>query len=117
MHSHTPSGDKLTGKLALTFKADKSFIDFCINHFENFHPDQFEPVAIRIFQATETVITLFALDKNKQEGSNFNPDKMPVRKFKSTALTLSEIMPYVLEFNFTLSPGNYDLEDMEVFNK
>lgn len=117
MHSNTQSGDHLTGKLTLTFKADKSFSDFCEKHFENFYPDQFEAVAIRVYQATETVITLYALDKNKQEGSNFNPDKMPVRKFKSSAITINEIMPYVLEFNFTLSSGNYELEDMEVFNK
>ncbi|MCW3075688.1 MAG: hypothetical protein JWO32_297, partial [Bacteroidetes bacterium] len=51
------------------------------------------------------------------EGTNFKEDKIPVKKFKSSQLSLGDVMPFIFEFNFTLSIGNHNLDDMEVINK
>ncbi|MBA3664232.1 MAG: hypothetical protein H0W61_08495 [Bacteroidetes bacterium] len=117
MHTDITEGEKLSGKLSLTFRKNKTFLEFCEKNFNNFNPDQHEPVAIRLFHGMETIVTLYALDKVRQEGTNYDQQKIPVKKFKSITLTLIDILPYVMEFNFTISEGNYDIEDMEVINK
>lgn len=117
MHSNTKEGDHLEGRLSLTFKEEKTFNEFCLANFETYDPDQHDPVAIRFYHGQETVVTLYAVDKIRQEGTTFNQDKMPVKKFKSTQIDLVTLLPYLLEFNFTLSTGNYDLDDIEVINK
>lgn len=117
MHSNTPEGDHLQGRLSVTLKPDKSFLEFCSKNFNTFDPDQHDPIAIRMYHGLETVVTLYALDKVRQEGTNFNPEKMPAKKFKSGNISLIEILPYIMEFNFTLSTGSYDIDDMEVINK
>ncbi|MGZ3900522.1 MAG: hypothetical protein ACXVNM_04350 [Bacteroidia bacterium] len=117
MHTEIKEGDHLSGKLTITFKVDKTFREFCEKNFANFDPDQHEPIAIRLFQGQETIVTLFALDKFRQEGTNYNLQRIPVKKFKSNRLSITEIFPYLQEFNFTLGAGNYDLDEMEVINK
>lgn len=118
MHSNTPVSDTLSGRLFVAFKENKTFREFCEKNFVNYDPDQHEPIAIRFFYGQETVVTLYALDKFRQEGTNYNTDeKVPVKKFKSVSIALIDILPYLLEFNFTLGAGNYDLDEMEVVNK
>lgn len=118
MHSNTLVSDTLSGRLSVAFKKNKSFREFCMKYFDNYDPDQHEPVAVRFYQGQETVVTLYALDKFRQEGTNYNTrDKIPVKKFKSSVLNLADIAAFVLEFNFTLATGNFDLEEMEVINK
>jgi hypothetical protein len=107
----------LKGFLSLKLKGGKSLDQFCERNFENYNADQFEAVAIRLFYGAEIVVTLYALDKVRQEGSNYNINKIPVKKFKSATLSMASLIEFVDEFNFTLSAGNYDIDDMQVINK
>jgi hypothetical protein len=109
--------NELEGKLTIRLAPGKTLDEFCEKHFENYNSDQFEAVAIRVYYGKEMVVTLYALDKVKQEGTNYNISKIPVKKFKTTTFGLTELLMFVQEFNFTISTGNFPLEDMEVINK
>jgi hypothetical protein len=108
---------QLKGPLSLTFLAENNFIQFCKNNFNNFDPEHHEAIAFRVFHGEETIVTLYALDKFRKGSLSSNTHKLPVKKFKNQGLALSTLWPYIQEFNFTVSTGKYDLEDMEVINK
>jgi hypothetical protein len=109
--------EELKGPISLKLSVGKTIEEFCEKHFNNYNRDQFEMVALRFYLGKEIIVTLYALDKVRQEGSNFNYSKLPVKKFKSNALDFADVLPYIDELNFTLSNGNYPLEEMEVINK
>jgi hypothetical protein len=109
--------NELSGKLTITLNPGKTLDQFCEKHFDNYNSDQFEAVAIRLFYGKEVVVTLYALDKVRQEGTNYNINKIPVKKFKSTTFGLNELLGFIEEFNFTLSSGNFELDEMQVINK
>lgn len=113
----THNGDHLEGKISLQLHSGRTLEEFCEKKFENYNRDQYEAVAIKFHHGEEILVTLYALDKFRQEGSNFNPEKLPVKKFKSTSFELYDVLVFVKEFNVTLSTGNYRPEDMEVINK
>lgn len=109
--------EELKGFISVRLHPNKVIDEFCEKYFNNYNRDQFEAIAIRLYHGKETIVTLYALDKIKQEGTNFNPNKLPVKKFKSNVLTLNTVLSYMSEFNFTLTVGNYSLQDIEVMNK
>jgi hypothetical protein len=109
--------NELSGKLTISLNPGRTLDEFCERNFDNYNSDQFEAVAIRVFYGKETVVTLYALDKVRQEGMNYNINKIPVKKFKTSTFGLTELLTFISEFNFTLSTGNFPLEDMEVINK
>ena len=109
--------EELKGIISLKLSSDKTTEEFCEKHFNNYNRDQFEAIAIRFYYGKEIIVTLYALDKIRQEGTNFDHNKLPVKKFKSSVLSFGDVLSYVEEFNFTLSNGNYRLEDIEVINK
>ena len=117
LDSKTQIKDDLAGILSVKLQEGKSFDDFCAKFIPNYNRERFEAIAIRLFYGKEVNITAYALDKERQEGENFNPDKMPVKKFKLPPVSPSEVFSFIREFNFTLTTGNYPLEDMEVENK
>lgn len=109
--------EEITGTLKVQMANNLSLDDFCAEHINEYNRDRFEAFAIRIFVADETVITVFALDKLRQEDTALNPEKIPVKKFKITNVPVSAVFSYCNSFNCTLTTGNYDLDDMEVQNK
>lgn len=109
--------EMLTGTISLELAEGKTMQEFCASRFNNYDPDQYDAVAIRFYFGKEIIVTLFALDKVRQEGTNFDPDKIPVKKFKMNPFPLNDILSFISELNFTLTTGNYSLEDMEVINK
>ena len=117
----TSSGEfvknELGGKLTIKLQPGKTLDEFCEKHFDNYNIDQFEAVAIRVYYGKEMVVTLYALDKVRQEGTNYNINKIPVKKFKTSTFGLTELLTFISEFNFTISTGSFNLEDMEVINK
>jgi hypothetical protein len=117
LESDTKIKDDLGGPISIKFKPGSSFNDYCAKHIENFNADRFEVLAVRFYYGKETAITLYAIDKDRQEGNNFSPDKMPVKKFKLDFQFARDLLPLVEECNFTLTTGNFPLEDMEVINK
>ena len=105
----------LSGALNVKLWNNQTLDEFCMHHIPDYDPDRFEAIAIRMYSGKEVIITVYALDKSRQEGSNYNPDKLPVKKFKIDCTF--DLVGSFEEFNFTLSTGNYDIEDMEVINK
>jgi hypothetical protein len=109
--------EHMKGTISLKLKANKQIEEFCERYFKNYNRDQFEVVALRFYYGKEIIVTLYALDKIRQDGTNFNHNKLPVKKFKSSTVSFEDILPYVNELNFTLNTGNYSVEDIEVINK
>ncbi|MFL5764072.1 MAG: hypothetical protein ACJ77K_09035 [Bacteroidia bacterium] len=108
---------KITGTITVELQPGKSLEEFCERSFDNYDRDRFEAIAIRFYFGIETVMTLYALDKSRQEGNNYDINKLPVKKFKVVNISALDLLAFIGEFNLTLSAGNYDISDMEVINK
>jgi hypothetical protein len=107
----------ISGTLAVNFANGQTLDDFCSEHILDYNRDRFEAIAIRVFIGKETIITIYALDKPRQEGDNYDPSKIPVKKFKITTLSANDLFSYCDSLNFTLGTGNYTIDDIEVMNK
>ena len=107
----------LSGQLSVKMANGQTLDDFCTDHLHDYNRDRFEALAIRVYLGGETIITVYAVDKLRQEGSSVNVSKIPVKKFKLSTLSVNELFSYCAGFNFTLSTGNYALEDMEITNR
>ncbi len=107
----------ISGGISVKLKNGKTLDDICMDHVPEYDRDRFEAVAIRVYAGKEIIVTIYALDKVRQEGTNFLPDKFPVKKFKLEKIQFDQLYKYLEEFNFTLSSGNYSLEEMQVLNK
>lgn len=108
---------EVDGKITVKFRENKSFEEFCEKIIPNYNRDRYEAIALRVYYGAEVIVTVYALDKSRQEGSNFDKEKLPVKKFKLQGINMPEVFAFIEEFNFTLNTGNYDLEGMEVINK
>ncbi len=108
---------EVDGKITVKFRENKSFEEFCEKTVPNYNRDRYEAIALRLYYGEEVIVTIYALDKSRQEGSAFNKDKLPVKKFKMQGLNMPEVFSFIESFNFTLNAGNYDLDNMEIINK
>ena len=88
-----------------------------ISHILDYNRDRFEAIAIRVFVGDESIVTVYALDKVRQENTTLHPDKIPVKKFKLENIPLHELLTYCQGFNCTLSTQNFPLDAMEVINQ
>ena len=113
---HFEHGD-ISGNIAVTLANDQTLDDFCAQHILDYNRDRFEAFALRVFLGKETVITIYAVDKIRQEDTDTDKDKIAVKKFKINTIPVNELFSYCASLNFTLTTGNYDLESMEVMNK
>lgn len=109
--------EDLTGEISVKLANGQTLDDFCTAHIPEYNLDRFEALAIRMYVGDETVITIYAIDKTRQENSTVNSGKIPVKKFKITTLAIAELFSYCSGFNCTVTTGNYSLEDMEVVNR
>lgn len=107
----------ISGTLSVKLANRQTLDDFCTDHVADYNRDRFEALAIRVFVGDETVITVYAVDKNRQEAGTTGTEDLPVKKFKFTNIPLSVLFTYCEAFNCTLSTGNYRLEDMDVINR
>ena len=109
--------EDVSGTMTVKMANKQTLDDFCVQHIPEYNKDRLEALALRVYVGDETVITIYAVDKHRQEGSSFSEGKIPVKKFKLSNVPLSALFSYCDSFNCTLSTGNYPLEDMEVINK
>jgi hypothetical protein len=107
----------LSGQIAVKLANNQNLDEFCMQYIADYNKDRFEAFAIRVLLGKETVITIYAVDKIRQEGTAFGKEKIPVKKFKLDTLPLQSLFAYCESFNFTLTTGNYQLEDMQIINK
>lgn len=107
----------LTGRASIDFKDQTDFNNLALRLFANYDPDRFEPIALRFFvQNKKPIITLYALDKSRQERAGTPKDKLPVKKFK-VLLPFEEFVSYVRSFDLTVTNGAHDIKDMLVINR
>jgi hypothetical protein len=109
--------EQLKGIISVNIANNQTLDEFCVEHIPEYNRDRFEALAIRLFLGEETIITIYAIDKQRQEGVTFKKDKLPVKKFKLSDVPLSTLFSYCGAFNCTLTTGNYQMEDMEVINR
>ncbi len=107
----------ISGELSISLANEQTLDDFCATYIPEYNRDRFEAMAIRVFVGKENIITVYAVDKLRQENSNIPADKIPVKKFKLEGVPLDSLFPYCDSFNCTLSTNNYPLDAMEVTNK
>ena len=118
MHQQVPFDHHgVSGGIHVTLRDGLSLDDYCMQNVPDYNRDRFEAIALRLFAGKEIIVTVYALDKQRQEGSNFDPERLPVKKMKIENVSVAKLFEWFDEFNFTLSTGNYHLEDMEVINK
>ncbi len=107
----------ISGGITVKLRDGLSLDDICMENIAGYNRDRFEAIALRLFAGKEIIATIYLLDKQRQEGSNYNPDKLPVKKIKLENVSLLKIFDWFEEFNFTINTGSYNIEDMEVINK
>jgi|GEM_PF-676840 len=106
----------MTGFASLDMYSEEVFNAF-LTRTAGYDPDRFDPVALKIFiQGKKPVLTLYALDKSKQELKDCPQDKLPVKKFKM-AVTWADLFSWIKRFDLVVSTGAYDVKDMRVINK
>lgn len=116
-NSPTDTEAHLKGSIKVTLANNLNLEDFCSQYIPDYNRDRFEALAIRLFVGDETLITVYALDKIRQEDSSASREKIPVKKFKLTGVPITAVFNYCSAFNCTLDTGMYDIEDLEVVNK
>ncbi|MFY9307900.1 MAG: hypothetical protein WAQ28_02505 [Bacteroidia bacterium] len=107
--------NELKGHMSLTFEQDKSFEGFCERNFPNYKSSRYEAIALRVFYGKELVVTLYAVDRDRRDRNE--SEKLPVKKFKTSGLSLAGVLPFIKELNFTLTTGAPGSDDIEVINK
>lgn len=110
------AGHSLTGKSSLDFMSRESFNEFAAK-LTDYNPDRFDPVALKVFASFNSwVITLYAVDKSRQEQSGTHGEKLPVHKFKME-MDCHTFLNCIKSFDLVVSDNAFDIADMEVINK
>lgn len=106
----------LSGFANAKFKEAETMDTICSSIIPDYNVERFEAIAMRVYLGKENIITIYALDKRRQEGTNFSIDKLPVKKFK-VQMSINDLIEKFSNINFTIGNGNFDLNDIEVLNK
>src|SRR5690242_1694852 len=92
----------LTGKSAMDLFRKEDLNSLAMKLIPNYNPDRFDASALRFFvQKGNPVVTLFAVDKQKQEGNQFPKQKIPVKKFK-LKIPFEDFIRHFKRFDVTL---------------
>jgi hypothetical protein len=102
----------LAGHASVDFHGKNDFSSFA-EKLTGYNPLRFAPVALRLYmQKGEPVVTLYALDNRKEKEKG----KLPVKKFK-LKISMQELFSMIKKFDFTVSDGKYDINEIVVTNK
>ena len=106
----------MTGEGSLDLKSQQDLNALAQELIPNYNPDRFDAFGLRFYATNEVpVITLFAVDKGKQE-QEFPDNKLPVHKFK-LKVSFNYFMKLIKSFDATLTNSAYDIDDMLIVNK
>lgn len=78
-----------------------------------YDPQKFTAVALRVFIEAKPVVTIYAKEKSTEVSDE---EKLPVHKFKKV-IGFEELFSKFKEFNFTVTTGEYEIDNMEVVNR
>jgi len=107
----------VSGKAAMDFFRKDDLNSLASKLIATYNPDRMDAVALRFFvQKDSPVITLYAVDKGKQEQDNYPHNKLPVKKYK-IKISLDDFLKHIRRFDLTVTNDQYDLEDILVINK
>jgi hypothetical protein len=107
----------LSGNAAMDLHHKEDLNALAAKLIANYNPDRFDAVALRFFvQKNEPIVTLYAVDKYRQENDNYPKDKLPVKKYK-LKLSFDEFLKHIKRFDLTVSNDAYDIADILVMNK
>jgi hypothetical protein len=111
---HESQGKDLMGAVSINLEEGQDFNALGAS-LAGYDPAHFEAVALRVFIENTPVVTVYALDKARASRAE-NTDKLPVRKFKKE-ISFEELFSKLRLVNFTVSTGEYNIDDMEVVNR
>ena len=111
---HESKGKDLMGVVSINLEDGQDFNALGAS-LTGYDPEHFEAVALRVFIENTPVVTVYALDKNRASRPG-NGDKLPVRKFKKE-ISFDDLFFTLRQVNFTVSTGEYNIDEMEVVNK
>jgi hypothetical protein len=107
----------LTGNAAVDLYRKEDFNSLAEKLVNGYNPNNLDAVALRFFiEKDSPIVTLYAVDKLKQEQNNYPKDKLPVKKFK-VKISFEDFLKHIKRFDLTVSNGAYDLEDILVVKK
>lgn len=102
----------LVGSVSINIR--ESFNEFAAS-LAGYDKDRFEAVAMRFFMENNPIVTFYALDKERAQRKE-NDGKLPVHKFKRE-IQFEAFFKLIKEFDFTVTSGQFNIEEMEVINK
>jgi hypothetical protein len=104
----------LVGVISINLGENKSFNDFA-SEIAGFDTNVYEAIAVRLFDEKIPIVTIYAKYKDEAKNSH-NGNKIKVHKFKKE-IQLNDFFNKLSGWNFTVTSGEYDIENMEVVNK
>jgi len=104
----------LVGVISINLGESSTFNEFAAE-ITGYDISAYEAVALRVYFENSPVITVYAKYKNEPMSSE-NGNKLRVHKFKKE-INLNQFFSKLNAWNFTVTAGNYDIENMEVVNK
>lgn len=111
---HEEKGKDLMGTVSINLEDGQDF-NALGAALAGYDPEHFEAVALRVYIENTPVVTVYALDKARKAREE-NSERLPVRKFKKE-MSFDELFFMLRQVNFTVSNGEFNIDDMEVVNK
>jgi hypothetical protein len=102
------------GKITAKITNENDIVSFCRRYIPGFDPGRFRVLAVRVFAASEFIVTVYAVDQLHERAAD---GSLNVKKFKLQNVSMQNLSNLVEAFNFTVSDPHYDLEQIKVMNK
>jgi hypothetical protein len=104
----------ISGAISIKLHEGQTLDHFCSAYVKDYDTARYEAVALRVFAGKEMIITIYAVDRSHLNEVQGKGKKLKVKKFKLEHIPVADLFKYLEAFNFTVSPGQYNIEDMEV---
>jgi hypothetical protein len=105
--------DDLIGVVSINLQEGED-LNLLASRIAIYDPTRFEAVALRVYIQNQPIVTLYAIDKQMQQQKD-EQEKLLVHKFKME-MTFEELFSKFRNFNFTVTTGQHNIEQMEVVN-
>ncbi len=106
MKKVNPNNEKSSDNNSIKITTDQTMDEFCERYIQGYNRDRFDALAFRVYIGQGTLLTVFVVDKGKQEGKNLDREKMSVKRFKINSIPASELLNYCASFNYMVLTGS-----------